>query len=65
MFRTVEDAITDSTALEINNALDSFGDDFAPVPPEPDNTWLLVLLDVFTIGASAALGPLFKNGRSS
>ena len=62
LYTTVEDAVTDSATLKINNALDSFGNDFAPVPPEPDNTWLLVLLDILTIGASAALGPLFKNG---
>ena len=58
----MEDTITDSATLSINNALDSFANDFAPIPPEPDNTWLLILLDVLTIGASAALGPLFKNG---
>ncbi|KAG9256684.1 glycoside hydrolase [Emericellopsis atlantica] len=61
MFRTVDDAITDSASLFINNALVSFADDFAPEPPEVDNTWTLVLLDILTIGASAVLGPVFKN----
>ncbi|KAG9255775.1 uncharacterized protein F5Z01DRAFT_557238 [Emericellopsis atlantica] len=63
MFRTVEDTITDSFALDLNTTgtLDSFADDFAPGPLEPDTAWRLVLLDVFTIGASAVLGPLFKN----
>ncbi|KAI6779103.1 uncharacterized protein J7T54_007558 [Emericellopsis cladophorae] len=60
---TVKDAITDSFYLDLNatGTLDSFADDFAPDPPEHDNAWRLVWLDVFTIGASTVLGPLFKN----
>ncbi|KAI6778036.1 glycoside hydrolase family 18 protein [Emericellopsis cladophorae] len=61
IYRTVEDAVADSAACKINSALDSFSNDLAPVPPEPDNTGLLLLLDILTIGASAALGLLFKN----
>jgi len=63
-FRAVKDAIiTDSFYLDLNatGTLDSFADDFAPDPPEPDNAWRLVWLDVFTIGAATVLGPLFKD----
>jgi hypothetical protein len=61
MYSTLYSAVSDAAASEINNALDDFANKFAPVPPEPDNTWLLVLLDIVTIGASAALGPFFNN----
>lgn len=64
MYSTMYEAVTDAAAAEINNALDDFANKFAPVPPEPDNTWLLILLDIVTIGASAALGPFFNNCMS-
>ncbi|KAH7028812.1 chitinase [Microdochium trichocladiopsis] len=34
---------------------------FAPIPPEQDNTWLLLLLDLVTLGTLAAAGPFFNN----
>ncbi|KAI9040038.1 uncharacterized protein KD926_008601 [Aspergillus affinis] len=35
---------------------------FAPIPPESDDTWLLLLLDLITLGTLGAGGPMFNSG---
>ncbi|TPX08096.1 uncharacterized protein E0L32_010163 [Thyridium curvatum] len=41
-------------------ALDNLEDNFAPIPPEPDNTWLLLVIDLVTLGTLSAAGPFFN-----
>ncbi|GLA49848.1 hypothetical protein CBS147343_3007 [Aspergillus niger] len=33
---------------------------FAPIPPQEDNTWLNILIDMITLGALGTAGPLFN-----
>jgi hypothetical protein len=33
---------------------------FAPIPPEEDDTWLLLLIDLLTVGTLGTAGPLFN-----
>ncbi|KAJ4259837.1 hypothetical protein NW757_001787 [Fusarium falciforme] len=48
-------------ATGISFSLDDFGNKFAPIPEEEDNTWLLVLIDLVTIGTATAAGPFFNS----
>ncbi|KAK8062875.1 hypothetical protein PG997_014972 [Apiospora hydei] len=45
----------------ISNALDDLENKFAPIPAEPDNTWLLLLIDLITVGTLSAAGPYFNS----
>jgi hypothetical protein len=42
-------------------ALDDLENKFAPVPPEEDNTWLLLLIDILTLGTLGTAGPFFNS----
>lgn len=41
--------------------IDDLENKFAPVPEEEDNAWLLLLIDLVTVGTLLATGPLFNN----
>ncbi|KAJ6140241.1 hypothetical protein N7471_006727 [Penicillium samsonianum] len=41
-------------------ALDDLENKFAPIPPEEDNTWLLLLIDVLTLGTLGTAAPFFN-----
>ena len=45
----------------VSNALDDLENKFAPIPPEEDNTWLLLLIDLITLGTLSAAGPFFNS----
>jgi hypothetical protein len=53
-----------AAASEITNALDDFENKFAPIPEPPDNTWLLLLIDLITLGTASAAAPFFNSGMS-
>jgi GH18 family chitinase/LysM repeat protein len=48
-------------ASVISFSLDDFGNKFAPVPEEKDDTWLLVLIDLLTFGTATLAGPFFNS----
>jgi hypothetical protein len=41
-------------------ALDDLENKFAPIPLEPDNTWLLLLIDLLTLRTLGIAGPFFN-----
>ncbi|THC88729.1 hypothetical protein EYZ11_011829 [Aspergillus tanneri] len=43
-----------------STALDDLENKFAPIPPEEDNTWRLLLIDLITLGALGTAGPFFN-----
>ncbi|OBT40321.1 hypothetical protein VE00_08471 [Pseudogymnoascus sp. WSF 3629] len=61
MYQTFNDALYKAAATVITPALSDFEKKFTPVPPEEDNTWLLLLLDLVTVGISAVAAPFFNN----
>jgi GH18 family chitinase len=42
-------------------SLDDLQNKFAPIPPEENNTWILVLFDLITVGTLSAAGPFFNS----
>jgi GH18 family chitinase len=48
-------------ASTVSTALDDLENKFAPIPPEEDNTWLLLLIDLITLGTLSAAGPFFNS----
>lgn len=61
MYQSYHDALYKAAASSINPALEDFENKFSPIPPEQDNNWLLLLLDLVTVGVSAAAAPFFNN----
>ncbi|OAQ63718.2 chitinase [Pochonia chlamydosporia 170] len=61
MYDDFRQAVTEEAALYINNALPNFENKFAPVPEPEDNRWLLLLIDLITLGAGLAAGPFFNS----
>jgi hypothetical protein len=47
-------------ASTIGTMLAKLQDNFAPIPPEVDNTWKLFLIDLLTLGTLSAAGPFFN-----
>jgi hypothetical protein len=52
-------ALFDSTLLS-HMGLDDLENKFAPIPPEEDKTWLLLLIDLLTLGTLGTAGPFFN-----
>ncbi|KAK8074334.1 chitinase [Apiospora phragmitis] len=61
MYAQYHEALFDVAASEISNALDDLENKFAPIPAEEDNTWLLLLIDLITVGTLSAAGPFFNS----
>ncbi|KAF7554695.1 hypothetical protein G7Z17_g2698 [Cylindrodendrum hubeiense] len=59
LYADYHDALFNS-AIGYIAGLSDLENKFAPVPPEEDTTWLLVLIDIITIGAATAAGPFFN-----
>lgn len=53
-----------AAAAEISNALNDLENKFAPIPPEEDNTWKLMLINLVTLGTLTAAGPFFNSALS-
>lgn len=64
MFKSYKNALIASAATDITNALDDLENKFAPIPEPDDNQWLLLLIDLVTLGTSAIAAPFFNSGMS-
>lgn len=63
MYQGIWDAI--STAAEaFEPSFPQFESTFAPVAPQPDETWLQILLDFVTLGVAAVAAPIFNSCES-
>ncbi|KAM5447956.1 hypothetical protein McanCB56680_008038 [Microsporum canis] len=61
MYSEIDTALQRATNILVNPALDDFENKFAPVPPPPDNKWLLVLIDLITLGTAGIGGFIFNS----
>ena len=61
MFSAYHVSLFQAAASEINNALDDLENKFAPIPPEEDDTWELLLINLVTLGTLTAAGPFFNS----
>ncbi|GES66671.1 hypothetical protein ATETN484_0016021800 [Aspergillus terreus] len=59
MYKRYYTKLFDSASL-VSMAIDDMENKFAPIPPEKDDTWLLILIDMLTLGALGAAGPFFN-----
>jgi hypothetical protein len=62
MFSSYKTALVNAAATEITNSLDDLENKFSPIPEPEDNTWLLLLIDLVTLGASGVAAPFFNSG---
>lgn len=58
-YKDYYDTLFEATILSVS-ALDDLENKFAPIPPEEDNTWLLLLIDLLTLGGLGTAGPFFN-----
>lgn len=56
--------INDASATYISDALLDFENTFAPVPPEEDDEWKLILTNLVGLGLTAIAAPFFDGGES-
>ncbi|GAB1203521.1 hypothetical protein APSETT445_002156 [Aspergillus pseudonomiae] len=64
LYHSYYNAIFYAAASVITNSLDDFENKFAPIPKPPDNTWLLLLIDLITLGTASAAAPFFNSCTS-
>ncbi|KAL4745304.1 hypothetical protein BDW72DRAFT_211523 [Aspergillus terricola var. indicus] len=60
IYTTFHDAIFEQAVID-SLSLDNFENKFAPVPEPPDDTWLLLLIDLVTLGTAAIAAPFFNS----
>lgn len=56
--------MTHIAATVITSSLSDFENKFAPIPSPPDDKWLLLLIDLITLGSASTAAPFFNNGMS-
>lgn len=61
MYSSYHNALFKAAASVITPSFSDFENKFQPIPPEEDNTWLLLLLDLVTVGVSGIAAPFFNN----
>ncbi|KAJ5759971.1 hypothetical protein N7520_007127 [Penicillium odoratum] len=59
LHKDYHDTLFETTVLS-STALDDLENNFAPIPPEEDKTWLLLLIDFLTLGTLGTAGPFFN-----
>ncbi|THC95866.1 hypothetical protein EYZ11_004644 [Aspergillus tanneri] len=59
MYKSYYDTLFKALTV-VSTALDDMENKFAPIPPEEDDTWLLILIDMITLGALGTAGPFFN-----
>ncbi|KAJ5647453.1 hypothetical protein N7490_003825 [Penicillium lividum] len=59
LHKDYHDTLFEATVLS-STALDDLENKFAPIPPEEDKTWLLLLIDFLTLGTLSTAGPFFN-----
>ncbi|KAE8404436.1 hypothetical protein BDV37DRAFT_293915 [Aspergillus pseudonomiae] len=60
LYQSYHSALFHEAASVITNSLDDFENKFAPIPKPPDNTWLLLLIDLITLGTASAARPILQ-----
>ena len=61
MYASYQTALTQAAATSLDPALSDFENNFAPVPPPPDNTWLDILLSVVDLVGTVAVAGVFNS----
>ncbi|CAG8893424.1 unnamed protein product [Penicillium egyptiacum] len=59
LHKDYHDSLVEATVFS-STALDHMENSFAAVPPEKDNTWLLLIIDLLTVGTLGTAGPFFN-----
>ncbi|RAK98081.1 glycoside hydrolase [Aspergillus ibericus CBS 121593] len=59
MYQRYYDTLFQALTL-VSTALKDMENKFAPIPPKEDDTWLLLLVDMITLGALGSAGPFFN-----
>ncbi|KAK5799831.1 hypothetical protein VI817_002043 [Penicillium citrinum] len=59
LHKDYHDTLFESTIIA-STALKDMENKFAPIPPEEDKTWLLMLIDLLTLGSLGTAGPFFN-----
>jgi len=60
MYQDTWDALWTAAGI-FEPSLTQFESIFAPVAPQPDDTWLQILLSFVTLGATALAAPIFNS----
>lgn len=63
MYTQYHEGLLAATALLIDPALDDFAKTFAPVPPEQDDQWMEILLELVSQATPMVGGKFFKYGE--
>ncbi|KAL2831692.1 putative necrosis-inducing factor-domain-containing protein [Aspergillus cavernicola] len=64
MYKSYYDTMFNALAV-VSTTLDDMENKFAPIPPEEDDIWLLILIDLITLGALETVGPYFNTSGSA
>jgi hypothetical protein len=64
MFGQFYNAINNAAATLIDPALAKMEDTFAPVPPEKDDEWELIFINLIGLGLTAIAAPFFDGSES-
>lgn len=59
LYKDYHDTLFEATILA-STTLDDMENKFAPIPLEEDNTWLLLFIDLLTLGTLGTAGPFFN-----
>ncbi|KAL4758186.1 chitinase [Aspergillus foveolatus] len=59
MYKNYHDALWQAFT-QVSAALKDMENKFAPIPPEDDQDWLLLLIDMLTLGALGTIAPYFN-----
>ncbi|KAF7561921.1 hypothetical protein G7046_g2225 [Stylonectria norvegica] len=65
MYANFHEALYKAAGSIIDNALVDFETKFAPVPPPPDHRWVLLLVDLITLGTAMIAAPFFHSVMST
>ncbi|TWU70441.1 hypothetical protein ED733_000323 [Metarhizium rileyi] len=65
MYKDFQQGLTEEVSLYVDNSLVDFENKFAPVPPQEDDKWSLLLIDLITLGVGVLAGPFFNHFLST
>src|ERR1700761_2153528 len=65
MYERYSNALFLVAASTLDPSMTEFETTFAPVAPEPDDTWLQILLDIVSMGAAMVAAPFFNSCKHS
>jgi hypothetical protein len=61
MYKSYSDALYQVAATSLDPALKDFENNFAPIPPPPDDTWLQILLAFTNLVGTVAVSAFFNS----